>query len=233
MTTDRNDAGSGGERIGGVDAGMLIAYADGVLAPEEARRLEAAIRDDTEAQEALALMRRSAAAVRHAFDAPLDRPVPERLRAVFDRPSAAGSPSRPWLSQRLLPLAASIAALAVGLAVGFGGGTMIGAPETGGQQIRLAAGPADSAPSAFDAALLRALEGDTAVTRYTDDAGVEGTVTLLGRLNTSFGVPCREFRHAVAGTAGSREESGLACRRVDGGWEVSILTPSAAPPDPS
>lgn len=233
MTTDRNDAdGSSGERIGGVDAGMLVAYADGALAPEEARRLEAMIRDDATAQEALALMRRSAAAVRHAFDAPLDQPVPERLRAAFDRPAAEGLKSRRSLSQRLLPLAASFAALAIGLGVGFGGGTMIGTPETGGQQIRLAAGPADSGPSAFDAALLRALESGAATTRYTDSAGAEGTVTLLGRLDTSFGIPCREFHHTVAGAAGSREESGLACRREDGGWEVSILTPPASP-DPS
>jgi surface antigen len=230
MATDRNNMdGGSGERIGGVDAGTLIAYADGALAPEEARRLEAAIRDDAEAQQALALMRRSAVAVRRAFDAPLDQPVPEHLRALFDRPAAQSLPSRRSLSQRLLPLAASIAALAVGLAVGFGGGTMIGAPEKGGRQIQLAAGPADSAPGAFDAALLRALESGADTTRYTDGAGAEGTVTLLGHLETSFGIPCREFRHAVAGATGSRWESGLACRRADGGWEVSILTP----PDPS
>jgi len=233
MVKDRDDANdSGTVRIGGVDAGTLIAYADGVLAPEEARRLEAAIGGDAEAQEALTLMRRSAAAVRHAFDAPLDQPVPERLRSLFDRPAAAGPTSRRSLSQRLLPLAASIAALAAGLGLGFGGGYMAGSPETGGQQMQLAAGPADGAPGAFEAALLRALETGVDTTRYSEGGGVEGTVTLLGRLETSFGLPCREFRHAVSGTAGSRDEAGLACRREDGGWEVSILTPPASP-DPA
>lgn len=232
MTTDRTTpglvAGGNEERIGGIAIEALVAYADGELAPEAARRVEAALSGNSEAEAALAAMRRSAAAVRHAFDAPLDAPVPERLRAPFVRPTAAISRPFPGpLSRRLLPLAASIAALAVGLALGFGADRLLG---TGGTKpgLRLAAGPASGQSGAFEAALLRALEAGLDETSYADaETGLRGTVTLLGQVETSFGLPCREFRDVRAGASGDAEAAGLACRRADGGWEVTILSSSA------
>lgn len=230
MTTNRTTSGLGAggdeDRIRGVAIEELVAYADGELAPEEARRVEAALSGNPEAEAALAAMRRSATAVRQAFDAPLDAPVPERLRAPFDRPAAAMSRPFPGpLSRRLLPLAASVAALAVGLALGLGADRLLG-PDGTAPGLRLATGPASSAPGALEAALLRALEAGLAEASYVDTASnLSGTVTLLGRIETSFGLPCREFRNVLSGTG---EQAGIACRRADGGWEVTILSQSAS-----
>lgn len=208
------------ERIGGIAHSTLVAYADGALPPEQAREVEAAIVDNPEAQEALALMRQSAAAARHALDDPLNEPVPERLRALFD------VPRRPLpLSRRLLPLAASILALAVGMGAGYFAGRTT---ESDGA-LRLAGAPAASATHAFDAAMLQALAGGSSSVTYSDPAAaLSGTVTLIGAVETSFGITCREFRDVRrAGNESETTQSGLACQRPDGGWEVTIL--DAAP----
>lgn len=213
---------TGNERIGGIEAGMLVAYADGMLPPEQARQVEAALCDNAEAHEALSLMRRSATAARHAFDSPLNQPVPEQLRAVLDRPVGA----RRALAQRLLPLAASIAALIVGLGAGY----LLGQPGDNGATMRLAAGPDGTASSAFDATLLQALSTDETTLNYTDTAlATTGAIILLATIETSFGTSCREFRHIVQERQSSATtQNGLACRRADGGWEVTILASSSS-----
>ncbi|MGH6961060.1 MAG: hypothetical protein ACREE7_11295 [Dongiaceae bacterium] len=194
---------------------LLVAYVDGELDPTQATQVEATIRGDPEAQAIVGVLRSSARAVRAAFDQPLAEPVPERLRRLFEMPDS--DRVVPWhaVAQRirqraLLPLAASLAALAIG----FGAGALTFGGSDGA--IRPAA-TGDSA-SAFEETLYRVLEsGDpTARLSYGDPAtGQRGTVALGGTIADEFG-DCREFRHEAADAV----TKGIACRAADGSWSV-------------
>jgi anti-sigma factor RsiW len=226
------------------DEGLLVAYVDGELDPERARTVAATIRDDAEAQAIVAALRRSAAAVKGAFDEPLHQPVPARLLGTLERGAAclreaeaaslrrrqAGDRDRvvPLRGRRfdlrrsLLPLAAALAALVVG----FGGGYVFQAPERD-QSLRLAGtATADPAAERFEETLYRALAADAMGDPFAYDdpeSGARGTVALLGRVDTSLGVPCREFRHEATRGAATTAAQGLACRAGDGSWSVLVL----------
>ena len=211
------------------DEGLLVAYVDGELDPERARTVAATIRDDAEAQAIVAALRRSADAVKGAFDEPLHQPVPARLLDAL-HPGAAGNRDRvvPLRGRRfdprrsLLPLAASLAALVVG----FGGGYFIQGTDRD-QSLRLAGtATADPAAERFEETLYRALAADATGDPFAYDdpqSGARGTVALLGRVDTSFGVPCREFRHEATRGAATTVAQGLACRAGDGSWSVLVL----------
>jgi hypothetical protein len=102
---------------------LLVAYVDGQLDAAQAQAVEAALRDDAEARAIVGVLRASGSAVKRAYDEALERPLPARLHELFAdvpadpvTPSAeivAFRPRRPAL-QRLLPLAAAIAALLIG-----------------------------------------------------------------------------------------------------------------------
>ncbi len=211
------------------DEGLLVAYVDGELDPERAQTVAATIRDDAEAQAIVAALRRSAAAVKGAFDEPLHQPVPARLLDTLER-GAGGDRDRvvPLRGRRfdlrrsLLPLAASVAALVVG----FGGGYVFQATERD-QSLRLAGtATADPAAERFEETLYRALAADATGDPFAYDdpeSGARGTVALFGRVDTSLGVPCREFRHEATRGATTTAAQGLACRAGDGSWSILVL----------
>ena len=208
------------------DEGLLVAYVDGQLDPERAQTVAATIRDDVEAQAIVAALRRSAAAVKGAFDEPLHQPVPARLLDALergDRDRVVPLRGRRFdLRRSLLPLAASLAALVVG----FGGGYFIQGTDRD-QSLRLAGtATADPAAARFEETLYRALAADATGDPFAYDdpqSGARGTVALLGRVDTSFGVPCREFRHEATRGAATTVAQGLACRAGDGSWSVLVL----------
>ena len=208
------------------DEGLLVAYVDGELDPERAQTVAATIRDDVEAQAIVAALRRSAAAVKGAFDEPLHQPVPARLLDALergDRDRVVPLRGRRFdLRRSLLPLAASLAALVVG----FGGGYLL-QPAERDQSLRLAGtATADPAAERFEETLYRALAADATgdPVAYDDpESGARGTVALLGRVDTSFGVPCREFRHEATRGAATTAAQGLACRAGDGSWSILVL----------
>lgn len=76
----------------------LMAYADGALAPDERERIAAEIEHDPEALALVALYRRSASAVRGAFDEPLRAPLPgslvDMILAAPPMPDAAAPDAR-------------------------------------------------------------------------------------------------------------------------------------------
>lgn len=204
---------------------LLVAYVDNQLEPDQMADLEATIRDDPEAQAIVGVLRRSAAAVRTAYDQPLHEPVPERLLAAIGAAEPAPGanvvplrrPSRLWPSrQALMALAASIATLAIG----FGAGYMQSWPGGG-------IAPAGVPSEQFEAALYRALERDQvgAGLSYENAAsGTTETVTIVGAVASGVSNACREFRHESAGATIGR---GLACRSSSGDW--SVLTLPAEP----
>jgi len=207
---------------------MLVAYVDNQLDPAQMAAVAEVIREDPEARTIVAVLRRSAAAVKTAFDQPLKEPVPARLLA------AAGADSGtivPFVKRKLganrsaiMALAASLAALAIG----FGAGQWEAAP---GGVIRLAGGPTDGTESGqYEAALYQALEGsapgvEIAYVDVADDR--KGAVTVVGPVAMTSGTNCLEFRH-VWSHAGNRIMSrGLACR-ADGEWSVLNMPPKPA-----
>jgi hypothetical protein len=221
---------------------LLVAYVDGELEPAQAAAVEAAIQDDPEALAIVGVLRRSAASVKSAFDQPLDEPVPARLLAAVEATPPAPAAGdlvagerivplprrapRADVRRALLPLAASILALAIGFGAGYLEFGRAGAP------LRLAAGPAeDAGAERFDAALRQALDSaaDGGTVSYEDAAqGVHGRVTILGPLAIKSGEPCREFRSDATGPTGSRMSHGIACRSADGAWSVLTLPSPAA-----
>jgi hypothetical protein len=201
---------------------MLVAYVDDQLDPAQRATAEEIIRDNPEARAMVDTLRRSAAAVRSAFDQPLREPAPARLLAAIGAaPDRAGTGSvvafPPSRRQRLSvrPFTALAASLAL-LLVGLGAGYLQFAPEGA---IR----PAGANSDPFETSLFRALEQDEPGSRIGyDDAAVgrTGGVTLLGKLETHLGDGCREFQHDWKDARGDGTELGIACRSPAGEWSV-------------
>ena len=222
------------------DEDMLLAYVDNELDPNQAAAVQAAIRNDPEAQALVDLLRRSGSAVRNAFDAPLHEPVPARILAVLGsgpgEASAEAAPDkdavativpltarrpRVALRQALLPLAASLLALFLG----FGGGYQFRGSERLGI-VQPAGAPTDEAADRFASALYHALEAGSqgATFTYDDpDRDAHGVVTLLGVVDTSFGGSCHEFRHQLTRQGVASISNGLACRAGDGSWTMLVV----------
>lgn len=190
-----------------IDDATLLAYADGVLSPDDARTVERALATDAAMGERLRLLRDGGRAVRDAYAYAFTAPVPARLSALLRN----GPPRRaPWLRRRWVAItAASACALAVGL---FAGREL---PQRDGE-VRLAAatGAASALDDASALALVMALEGASPVPGSP-------RVSVLGDVDAGLGVPCRRFQ--VAPPAGAR---GLACRGANGAWSLLVL------PDP-
>lgn len=208
---------------------MLVAYVDDQLDPAQRAAVEDILRDDPHARAVVGVLRRSAAAVRNAFDRPLHEQAPARLLAALGaggapaaagnvvamrRPPARARPSRAGRTA-IAPFAALAASIAM-LLIGIGAGYLQFAPQ---KSIR----PAGTEASAFEITLYRALERDEPGARigYDDEAlGRSGGVTLTGTVETSLGGACREFRHDWQGKGGPGTERGIACRSAAGEWSV-------------
>jgi surface antigen len=130
-----------------------------------------------------------------------------------------------------MPLAASLAALAVGLGAGYSlrgitGGTTTG--TAGGTYIPAGAATVDPLAARFESALFAALEkgADGRSFSYDSKDVGQGRVELGRAFTTGFGADCREFhREETRGSVASRAD-GLACRGADKGWSVMILPPA-------
>jgi hypothetical protein len=203
---------------------MLVAYADRQLDPAQTAAVDEIIREDLEARTIVSVLRGTGEAIREAFEQPLHEAVPARLLATLSASSEGGGagkvvPLRPParsgpMQQLLTALAASIAILFIGVGVGY----LEFAPAR-------TMGPAGTDSSKFEATLYRALERDASgvSVRYDDAAtGTTGSVTVAGKIASSLGNDCREFRHEWTGARGKGLETGLACRSATGDW--SILT---------
>ncbi|MGH6930773.1 MAG: hypothetical protein ACREEV_20830 [Dongiaceae bacterium] len=211
---------------------MLVAYVDKELEPAQMAAVEEIIREDPEARAIVAVLRRSRAAVKAAFDRPLDGPVPARLLAAAgaESPAIEGNVVPLRVRQRLgnratmMAMAASLAALVIGFGAGYW--------QAPGDGIRLAGSAADGSESGqYEVALYQALEDSTPGTKvsYVDaGAGRQGAVTIVGPVSAGVGGDCLEFRRDWS-DAGSRVVSrGLACRSDTGEWSVLSMPPKPA-----
>ena len=140
---------------------MLVAYVDNQLEPAQMAAVEEIIRDDPEARTIVAVLRRSAAAVKTAFDQPLREPVPARLLATVGATMAvvrSAATSCPCVARKLRlgrPTITALAASLAALAIGFGAGHWQAAPSGG---IRVAGGSDGAESGQYEAALYQALE---------------------------------------------------------------------------
>ena len=215
-----------------LDLETLVAYVDKELPPAQSAAVEAAIIDDAAARETVRLLRLSSAAVAYAFDQVLDEPVPGRLRLLAEAGPAPGAATAPvrrprTLARRLLPLAASLAALGIGLAAGFeirdAGLTLWG---SGGRGYVPAAAPAaDPFAASFESTLLTALDSGAPgrVFTYAGRPGESGRIELGRRLATGFGATCRESKRQESRGGTASAAAGLACRDPEHDWSVLLL----------
>lgn len=197
----------------GFDEQVLMAYADGELAPAEAARVEAALADDPAAAQVVAAHRALRARVGAAFADVLTEPVPSRLvqaaaGAVHARPedfNASGAKRPRWSSREWLAMAAS---LVLGAALG-----LLVLPRDRG------AGTDNLVDAGFVArnALAHALD------EQLSGAGA-GQVQVGLSFRAVDGRYCRVFRLHEP-----RDLAGLACRSADA-WRVTTLAEGIAEP---
>jgi hypothetical protein len=221
-----------------LDPELLVAYVDKELPPAQMAAVEAALVHNGAARETVRQLRLSAAAAAHAYDAALNE-LPDRLLL------AAGAGEPPPISQvklrrqieprrrgaplrRLLPLAATLAALAIGLAGGYelrARGVGSAGPGAGEGYAPAAAPPTDPLSAAFESALLPALDdgADGQALAYAGKAGERGRIELGRRFSTGFNVQCREFTRSESRDGVASGAGGLACRGADGSWNVMLL----------
>lgn len=212
---------------GGLTPELIVAFVDGELPEAEHREVAAAIAADPAAQAMAAAMRSSGAAAAPAFDEALAAPWPPRLATLLATARSEAEPRvvafrRQWRAGGAwrLAIAASVAALLLGLAGGY---------ALRGFDVPLRpAGDSQSDPAAarFTAALYQALDRDRAgdsVDYALPAASASGRITLLGDVQTRSGMACREFSHGARRGDQSRTENGVACRSAGGGWEILLL----------
>ncbi len=213
---------------------MLVAYVDNQLEPAQMTAVEEVIREDPEARTIVAVLRRSAAAVKTAFDRPLREPVPARLLTAVGAAegSAIASNVMPWRPRKLRldrPTITALAASLAALVIGFGAGYWQAATIDG---IRLAGSPAEGTESGqYEAALYQALEdSDPGVeVSYVDATdGKRGAVTIIGPVAAGVGGSCLEFRHEWSDAGSKVMSRGLACRSDAGEWSILSMPPKPA-----
>jgi len=206
-----------------LDQETLVAYVDKELPPAQAAAVEAALMQNAAARETVRQLRLSAASVAHAYDAVLNEPVPDRLLLA----AGAGSAGAPLHRQspsmrRMLPLAATLAALAIGLAAGYGFRFMQVAQIQG---YVPAAAVVDPMNTAYESALLPALDGgkEGQSFPYAGVAADKGTIRLGRHFTAGFGAECWEFMRSETRGGDTQENAGLACRGPDQSWSVMLL----------
>jgi surface antigen len=215
---------------------MLVAYVDNQLEPAQMAAVEEVIREDPEARTIVGVLRRSADAVKTAFDRPLGESVPARLLAAAGAADgqAGGGTVLPFAARKLRLNRSAITALAASLAalaIGFGAGSWQAAPAG---RIYLAGSSATTeGPDGgqYEAALYQALEGSNPGVEVVYIDAVDdrrGAVTVVGPVAAGVGGNCLEFRHIWSHAGNKVLSRGLACRSDAGDWSVLSMPPKPA-----
>jgi anti-sigma factor RsiW len=204
-----------------LDHDLLLAYVDGQLPAERVTAVEAALMYDAEAWETVRLLRLSSNAAMRAFAPVLEEPVPAHLIAATGTRPAASRSSR----QLRWPLA--MAASLVALAIGVAGGYVLRGVAGGYVPTSLPASvpTGDPLTGRFEAALTAILEtgGEGASASYESPAEGRGRIVLGHGFVTGFGRSCREFHQDETRGSTHHQADGLACRAADHSWSVMML----------
>jgi hypothetical protein len=219
---------------------MLMAYADGELAPAETQALENLLGQDPTLQARLEPFVETRTRLASVFEASLHEPIPDRLIAAIARatpatkarPKSASVVFGPSLRQMLDAAAAAIfphgmsqaalASVAALLCAGTAAGYLAGRGlepssalvETASTNLGLVA----------TGALAQALEANPSQTALRDDRLGASIVPIVSFKSHDAGV-CREYRIARTGQDSTGTEfAGVACRTQDGQWRVALHT---------
>lgn len=194
-----------------VDDATLLAWIDGELPADEAARVAAEVAANPELQAVAEAHRALSKRLKGSFDAVLAEPVPDRLLAAINPPSAsvtdlaavraarATAPPRRWLPQ----FAAMAASLAIGLLVG---------------RAALAPKPAYLVPASDGLRAAGVLE----VALNDQLAGQAGPVRVAISFRDRAGRLCRSWQ--------VERQEGIACR-AGAGWTVTAALARAPQPD--
>jgi 17 kDa outer membrane surface antigen/Putative zinc-finger len=222
----------------GIDFETLMAYADGELDAEGARRVEAHLARDAGAAKTVRDLREGTALVRGAYQGLMREKMPDALRArvegmlgaaVDDRRVVAFAPRArlpQWAMRAPVALAASVAALAVGFLVIY----QVLDWRLESEMARLETMRAEDQKLLAEAvtqALERQISG-AALEWRNPQSGSRGAVTPVRTFRNTEGQWCREY--AKTATFSDRVENwrGIACRDADGVWrELALYLPDA------
>jgi len=194
----------------------LSAYVDGELDDAAAAAVERAMAADARLRDRVREIRETDATLRAALGGPLRDRVPPPLLTAIDDGFAARRRRR--LPRVVLPIAASIAAVAALGAVGYR------LHET---QLD-AAKKAVVAAQAHERAVLTATINhvlETAVSGKSvawevPETGVRGEVTPIRTYRSTSGHWCREYRVEEVAAGGTTDRRGVACRIGDKEWRT-------------
>lgn len=227
---------SGSNRENWPDDETLVAFADGMLAGEDAEKVAAFVAGNDEAREFVELLRSSGMMAKGAYDAALDEAEADAKLAALILGHEAGAaggtivalpPRRdraPATARFALPMAAAIA-LIVGGVGGYEFGRRGVAPE----------------PMAGADVAVGPVERGTALATLLDEKpsgeamSVAGTrardLMVIASFRDAKGRICREFE-VLAPESGGPVTAGIACRQDGGIWHVEGAAQLAKAPEP-
>ncbi len=208
-----------------IDDVTLMAYVDGELDPVTCAEVETLLDQDGELRHKVRGLRESTALVRSAFNHVLYEPLPGfgagRERVVIPLSDPTEKSRKPvrigW--SRVLPLAASLAALVIGASLGHY--LTMRDVDRELRNVGLSLSLADEA--VVQEALMRGLEKELSGTRIVWNnpaTGHRGGIVPIRTFQSETGRFCREFTEfrQVAGRV--YDQGGIACRSADGVWKV-------------
>ncbi len=208
-----------------IDTQRLGAYIDGELDDEAVRAVEEALAASPELRAELHAMQEADGLLRAAFAEPLREAIPEPLIGAVTHGFAArrdaavgggGGGSSP--ARHLLPIAASLAVLVIGVASGYFSAEF----RVDREIARLNALRAEDR-SLVERTVNQALEtkiSGTPVEWRNPDSGSRGTVTPVRTYRSESGKWCREYTLTIIADDGSaKSRRAIACREADGKWK--------------
>ena len=204
------------ERIDNIGRDELMAYADGVLSPEDAEKVAVAVEADSALQEELSAYVDSRAALAGAFDDVLDEPIPAHLEALVMSSAPTDNVTEFPKREVRNPWSLALAASAV-----FALGVVLGTGLTANDRDSVFATGLVSSNHSLGKALETTASGE--LTTVGD-----GSFKAIHSFATGDGALCREYQ--VGDT--DRGATGVACRSAEG-WKVEVQVASVAPDQPS
>jgi surface antigen len=197
---------------------LLVAYVDGELDAASARQVEAALATDAEARQCVRELRESAALLRGAFQGKPETPIPGRLLATI----AGAVENGRHQSRRRVPmaLAASLAAVAMGLSSGY----VLSEFRVRQAVERIEANRIEDRRT-IEAAVAEALEkrlSGAAIEWSNPGSGLHGAVTPTRTFRDAAGQWCREYEETIRSGDDVEHRRGIACRTGNGEWKTRL-----------
>jgi hypothetical protein len=206
---------------GRVNEELLVAYVDGELDAEATRQVEAALVTDAGARQCVRELRESAALLRGAFHGKPETPIPDRLFAVI---AGAAQDERRRPRWRVpTALAASLAALAIGLSTGYFFSEFLVR-----QAIERTQASRIEDRRTIEAAVTEALEkrlSGASIEWSNPGSGMRGAVTPTRTFRDAAGQWCREYEEVIRYDGEVEHRRGIACRTGEGEWKTRLQIP--------